>query len=184
MNILDFKALVRQQQNYELFKENIKKQLLHQKLIRKVAGGKLKTASSNDIQIYYDNNKEQYKIANTIDVVAYVSKSKKLLNQLKLNPMLQDKNIMIQNITLKQNELTPQSKYILNSTKTKQFSAIFAQNKNYNMFFVKDKKDIKVLTLDKVKDNIFQNIMKNREQSYLKEYFETLKITADIKILR
>ncbi|MEA2019057.1 MAG: peptidyl-prolyl cis-trans isomerase [Campylobacterota bacterium] len=184
MNTLDFKALVRQQQNYELFKENIKKQLLHQKLIRKVAAGKLKTASPKDIQIFYNNNKEQYKIANTIDVVAYVSKNKKLLNQLKSNPMLQDKSIMIQNITLKQNELTPQSKYILNSTKVKQFSAIFAQNKNYNMFFIKEKKDIKRLTLDEVKDNIFQNIMKKREQNYLKEYFETLKITADIKVIR
>jgi hypothetical protein len=98
--------------------------------------------------------------------------------------MLQDKNIIIQNITLKQNELTPQSKYILNSTKSKKFSAIFAQNKNYNMFFVKEKKDIKILTLEEVKDNIFQNIMKRREQSYLKEYFETLKITANIKVLR
>jgi len=184
MNILDFKALVRQQQNYTLFKENIKKQLLHQKLIRKVAGGKLKTASAKDIKIFYDNNKEQYKIADTIVVVAYVSKNKKLLNQLKSNPMLQDKSIVVQNITLKQNELTPQAKYILNITKPKQFSAIFAQNKNYNMFFVKEKKDIKILTLEKVKDSIFQTIMKNREQSYLKEYFETLKITANIKILR
>jgi len=184
INTLDFKALVRQQQNYELFKEDIKKQLLHQKLIRKVAEGKIKVASTEDIKIFYNNNKEQYKIADTIDVVAYVSKNKQLLNQLKSNPMLQDKSIVIQNITLKQNELTPQSKYILNATKAKQFSAIFAQNKNYNMFFVKEKKDIKVLTLDEVKDNIFQTIMKNREQSYLKEYFETLKITADIKILR
>ena len=184
MNTLDFKTLVRQQQNYELFKENIKKQLLHQKLVLKVAGGKLKTASSNDIQIFYDNNKEQYSIAHTIEVVAYISKNKKLLNQLKVNPMLQDENIAVQNIVFKQNELNPQVKYILNGTKQKQFSAIFAQNKNYNMFFVKEKKDIKVLSLEDVKDNIFQNIMKKREQNYLSEYFETLKITADIKVLR
>ncbi len=184
MDTLDFKSLVRQQQNYELFKENIKKQLLHQKLIRKVAAGKLKTASSEDIKIFYDNNQEQYKIADTIEVTAYVSKSKRLLNQLKSNPMLQDKNIMIQNMTVTQSELTPQSKYILNSTTTKQFSAIFAQNKNYNMFFVKEKKDIKIKTLEEVKNIIFQNIMKKREQDYLKEYFETLKITANIKILR
>lgn len=183
MNTLDFKALVRQQQNYELFKENIKKQLLHQKLIKKIAAGKIKVASPKDIQIFYNNNKEQYKIANTIDVIAYVSKNKRLLNQLKSNPMLQDKSIIMQNITLKQNELTPQAKYILNNTKVKQFSAIFAQNKNYNMFFVKEKKDIKVLTLDEVKNNIFQNIMNQREQSYLQEYFETLKITANIKVI-
>ncbi len=184
MNVLDFKSLVRQQQNYENFKATIKKQLLHQKLIQKIAGGKIKIASKDDIDIFYENNKEQYKIADTIEVTAYVSKDKNLLNKVKLNPMMQNKDLIIQSITLKQNELSPQSKYILNGTKVKQFSAIFAQNKHYNMFFVKEKKDIKILTLENVKDKIFQNIMKKREQSYLSEYFETLKITADIKVLR
>jgi len=184
MNVLDFKSLVRQQQNYELFKEKIKKQLIHQKLISKIAGGKLKIATDEDLKIYYENNKEQFKIADTIDVVAYVSKKKQVLNQLKKNPMLQSDDILTQNITMKQSELNAQTKYILNSTSAKQFSAIFAQNKNYNMFYVKEKKDITTLTFDNVKDQIFQVIMKKREQDYLKEYFETSKITADIKVLR
>jgi hypothetical protein len=184
MNVLDFKSLVRQQQDYKLFKEQIKKQLLHQKLILKIAGGKLKIASSNDIEIFYENNKEQFQIADTIEVIVYISKDKRLLNKLKANPMLQDEKLTMQNITLKQNELNPQSKYILNNTKEKQFSSIFAQNKNYNMFYIKEKKDIKRLTLDEVKNKIFQTIMKQREQRYLAEYFETMKITADIKVLR
>jgi len=184
MNTLDFKSLVRQQQDYEEFKKKIEKQLLHQKLIQKIAGGKLNIATDDDINIFYNNNAQQYQVADTIDVIVYVSKNKNLLNQLQSNPMLQDKDILVQNISLKQNELNPQTKYILNSTQEKRFSAIFAQNKNYNMFFVKEKKDIKILQLKDVKDQIFQNIMKTREQSYLKEYFETLKITADIKVLR
>ena len=184
MNVLDFKSLVRQQEDYASFKNKIKKQITHQKLIAKIAGGKLTIATEEDLKIYYDNNKEQFNIADTINVVAYVSKNKTLLNQLKKNPMLQDKEILVQNITMKQSELNPQTKYILNSTSTKQFSAIFAQNKNYNMFFVREKKDIKTLTFNDVKDRIFQVVMKKREQDYLKEYFETSKITADIKVLR
>jgi len=184
MNVLDFKTLVRQQQNYTIFREKIRKQLLHQKLIAKIAGGKLKIATQDDLNIYYENNKEQFKIADTIDVVAYISKSKKTLNQLKKNPMMQNKDIVSQNITMKQSELNAQTKYILNSTPEKQFSAIFAQNKNYNMFYVKEKKDITSLKFVDVKDKIFQVIMKKREQAYLKEYFETAKITADIKVLR
>jgi hypothetical protein len=184
MNVLDFKSLVRQQENYELFKKKIKKQLVHQKLVTKVSGGKLKIATEDDLKIYYENNKEQFKIADTIDVVAYVSKNKKLLSQLKANPMLQNKDILVQNITMKQNELNPQTKYILNSTLERKFSAIFAQNKNYNMFYIQDKRDITTITFDNVKDRIFQVVMKKREQNYLKEYFETSKITADIKVLR
>jgi len=184
MNVLDFKSLVRQQQNYTLFKEKIKKQLLHQKLITKIASGKLKIATEDDLKIYYENNKEQFKIADTIDVIAYVSKNKQLLNKLKKNPMLQNKEILIQSITMKQSELNSQTKYILNATKEKKFSAIFAQNKNYNMFFIKEKKDINTLEYIKIKDKMFQVIMKKREQDYLKEYFETARITANIKVLR
>jgi len=184
MNVLDFKALVRQQQNYELFKENIKKQLTHQKLITKIAGGKLAIATSEDVEIYFENNKEQFQVADTIEVVAYVSKNKQALTELKKNPMLQHPDIISDTIVMKQNELNPQTKYILNSTPQREFSAIFAQNKNYNMFYVTEKKDITTITFDDVKDKIFQTIMKTREQAYLKEYFETLKLTADIRVLR
>ena len=125
-------------------------------MISKIAGGKLKIATEDDLKIYYENNKEQFKIANTITVVAYVSKNKKLLNQLKKNPMLQSKDILVQNITMKQNELNPQTKYILNSTAPKQFSAIFAQNKNYNMFYVKEKKILTIYFLQMLKIKYFK----------------------------
>ena len=35
-----------------------------------------------------------------------------------------------------------------------------------------------------VKAKIFNVVMEQREKEYLKNYFETLKITADIKVLR
>jgi hypothetical protein len=184
MNIFDFKSLVKQQEDYTLFREKIKKQIIHQKLISKISNGKLIIATEEDLEIYYKNNQEQFKIADTIDVVAYVTKNKKLLKDLKANPMLQNKQILVQNITMKQSELNPQTKYILNSTSEKTFSAIFAQNKNYNMFYIQDKKDITSISFENVKEKIFQIIMKKREKDYLKDYFETSKITADIKVLR
>ena len=184
MNILDFKSLVRQQRNYEIFTQQIKQTLLHKKLVAKISRGKIKLASEDDMKMYYENNKAKYKIADTIDTIAYISKDKNLLNKIKNNPMMKSDKVMMQNLTFKQSELTPQVKYILNSTNEKDFSVIFAQNKNYNMFFVIDKKDIKVLKYDDVKDQIFSTLMKQREQNYLKEYFETLKITANIQILK
>jgi hypothetical protein len=184
MSVLDFKSLVKQQQNYELFKAQIKQQLLHQKLIQSIARGKLKIATKEDLKIYFENNKEEFQVADTIEVIAYVSRDKNLLEQQIKNPMMQNNAILIQALTLKQDELTPQTKYIINSTKSNKFSAIFVQNKSYNMFFIKEKKDVTTQSFDKAEDKIFQTVMKNREKSYLKEYFETLKITADIKVLR
>lgn len=185
MDVIAFKSLVRQQQDYNLFIEDIKKQLLHQKLIRTIAQGKVTIASEDDLEIYYYNNTEkQFMVADTIEVVAYVSKNKNALVQIQKNPMIQNKDVMVQTMTMKQEELNAQTKYILNNTLEKDFSVIFAQNQHYNMFFVKEKKDIVSLRFEDVKEKIFQTIMKKREQDYLKEYFETAKITADIKVLR
>jgi len=184
MGLEEFKSLVKQQQNYTLFQAQIKQQLIHQKLIRKISSGNLSIASENDLKIYYENNKEQFHVADSIDVVAYVSKDKRDLEQLKQNPMLQSQNIVSQNITMKQNEMNAQTKYIINSTKGKNFTAIFSQNNNFNMFYIQNKKDVAILTYDEVKERIFQMIMKKRESDYLKEYFETAKITAEINVLQ
>jgi len=184
MSVLDFKTLIRQQQDYDKFQAQIKEQITHQKLIAKVARGKLAIATDEDLKIYYDNNIQQFKVADTLEVIAYISKDRNLLEQLKQNPMLRDDNIISQEMSLKQNELTSQVKYILNTTNTNSFSAIFAQNKNYNIFFVKDKKDIKNLKFEDVKEEIFQIVMKKREDNFLEEFFETTKLTAKIKVLR
>ena len=184
MNSLDFKSLVRQQQNYDLFTKQIKQQLKHQKLIKRIATGKLNIATTEDLKLFYKNNIENYKIANKIDVIAYSSKDKNLLKSVQQNPMMQSDKLVVQNLVLEQDKLNPEIKYVVNSTKEKQFSAIFAQNKNYNMLFIKEKKDFITIPFEKVKDNIFNQVMKTREQNYLKEYFETLKITANIRILR
>lgn len=184
MNILDFKSVVREQQNYDLFIEKIEKQLIHQKLVSKIASNKLKIANDMDIEIYYQNNKDEFQLANNIEVVAYVSKNKELLRAIKSNPMLRDDNVMVQNILLKQSEINPQVKYIVNSTKENEFSSIFVDNQAYNMLYIKHKSDINTIPLIEVKNNIFNKIMRTREQNYLKDYFETSKITANIKILR
>lgn len=184
MNLLDFKSVVSQQQDYNKFKEQIKMQLKHQKLIRKISAGKLKIVDDNDIKIYYENNKDEFTVAKSYDVIAYVSKSKQLLEQIQQNPMMNSNQVMVQNLTLKQEELNPQVKYILNSSSEKNFTAIFAQNQNYNMFFISSKNDVELLSLNSVKESIFQKMMKEKEDRFLKEYFESLKITAEVQILR
>ncbi len=184
MQPLEFKSLVRQQQDYDAFIDTIKQQIKHQKLIQKVAGENLKIATDEDMKIYYDNNKEEFSVADTIDVTAYITKEKRLLNQVAANPMMNDPRVMSQDIIFNYNELNPQVRYVLQNTKENQFSPIFAQKENYNMFYVKNKTGVKVLPFDEVKEKIFQTIMEQRETNFLNEYFETQKITANIKVYR
>jgi hypothetical protein len=184
MKPLEFKALVRQQQDYNQFIQKIKEQLTHQKLIRKVAGGNLKIATEDDLKIYYENNKDQFSVPKTIEVTAYVSKNKNALEQISSNPMSAHNDVMTQDITFAYDEINPQVRYILQNTEEKTFSVVFPQERNYNMFFIKEKKDVSVLPFEQVKEKIFQVIMEQREKNYLNEYFETQKLTSNIKIYR
>ena len=184
MNLLDFKLLIRQKQDYDKFISQVKEQLTHQALIKKISQGNIKIATDDDMKIYYENHKSDYTLADKVDVIAYISKNRASLEQLKQNPMFNTNGIASQELSFKQSELSPQVKYIVNNTKVNSFSAIFTQANNYNLFFIKDKQDIKTLSFEDIKKEIFNTIMKKREQTYLQNYFETLKITADVKVIR
>jgi hypothetical protein len=75
-------------------------------------------------------------------------------------------------------------KYIVTKTPEKSFSTIFVENQTFNLLFVSSKADIKITPLEIVKETIFNEIMTNRENEYLKNYFENLKLGANIKILK
>ena len=184
MSLYQFKSAIRQQQDFEAFKAQIKKQLIHQKLIAQIASNKIKKATDEDLKIYYDNNKDKFTIANKIDLIEYSSRDKKALETIKQNPMALGDNIKVKNITVTQNDIDSQMKYIINKTKEQTFSPIFTANKTYNLLFISKKYDLQTIPFENVKNNIFRIVMDQREKEYLNNYFETLKLTADIKVLR
>jgi len=65
---------------------------------------------------------------------------------------------------------------------TKEDVKLYYEN-NINEFKT-DKNGIAVMPLEQVKEAIFNKIMLQREKQFLKEHFEALRITADIKIIR
>jgi hypothetical protein len=184
MSLFAFKNAIKQQQDFNAFKAQITQQLKHQKLVSSIASNKLSNATDEDIKIYYENNKEQFKVAKTLDVIHYTTKNKSALENIKNNPMMQQTGVNVQNITLDINKVTSQTQYILTQTKSGAYSAIYAENGTYNLFFVSNKKDITTVAFDKVKNNIYSHLMQKRQEEFLKNYFEGLKIDAKINILR
>ena len=183
MKIYEFKNAVIQQESYKSFREKIKQQIIHQKLLQSISSSNLKKVNDDDMKIYYNNNIEQFIKPIKTDVKVYSSLKKSDLIKIKNNPMLIG-NINVQDITLENEKINAKIKYIIAHTKEKSFSTIFKNKKIYNMFFVLKKYDVKTIKFDDVKTKIFEIMMKERENEYLKNYFETLKITADIKVLR
>lgn len=185
MDIYEFKSIIKQKfKDYSKYENKIKKDLLRQKLLGKVLRGKLKMPTDTDLKIYYENNLNSFSSASTFSVVQYATKDKKALLAIKKNPMLNIPSVNKQNLVLKQEELSAQFKYLLNETETKKFTPIFTANKNYAMLFIIKKENLVINKLEEVKRKISQIIIQENEKKYLQDYFEKLKITADIRVVR
>jgi hypothetical protein len=87
-------------------------------------------------------------------------------------------------IDLDQTNLNPQLRYVINETNINQFTPIFTSNKQFVTLMIVQKENQQTIAFEDVKDRIFNIIMQDREQTFLKDYFEKLKLSADIKIVR
>lgn len=185
MDIYSFKSLIRQKYpNYNKFEEEIKENILRQKLIEKVVKGQLKVASEEDIKLFYENNKKRFTSYGTVKAVEYSSANKNSIHATRNNPMLVLKDVQIQRVDLDMNRLNPKLKFLVNDTKIDSFTEVFISNKKFITLLILKKSNLVTTPLSKAKNKIFMEIMSEREKKYLKEYFDKQKLTADIKIIR
>lgn len=185
MDSIDFKAVIRQRYpNYEVFEQEVRERLMREKLVAKIVQGNIKRATEEDLQLYYDKNKSKYNSASAFEVTEYKSKSRNSLIEISKNPMAKKDDVEKNNITVQAQSVSPQAKYILNSTNENSFTPVFTIENSYVMFFIKSKKDFQTQSFNEVKENIFMTIMNDREQKFLKEYFEKVKLKAKIEVKR
>lgn len=185
MDIFNFKKIIEQKYgNYNIFEEEVKKEIVRSKLLKEITRGKIKIASKEDIESYYNKNKNKFTVAKSYKITEYSSVKKNYLVNIINNPMLMLKDVKVKELNLENNKISQQLRYILNNVKENSFTPIFAKKGTYVTLFINKKNGKSILSLENVKTQIFNEIMVKREKKFLKEYFEKRKITADIKIIR
>ena len=185
MDLYSFKAIVKQKYgNYSDFEEEAKDAVIRQKLIQKIVKGQLAVASQEDMELYYEKNKNQFSTSKAYEVIQYTSKNKASLTNALNNPMVIAADVEKTPLKLGVESLQPQMQFLLNETKLNSFTPIFTANKQFVSLFVTRKEGTTSLDFETVKAKIFNDIMTTREKKYLKDYFEKQKLTADIKIVR
>lgn len=185
MDLYSFKSIVKQKYgNYSDFEEEAKDAVIRQKLIQKIVKGQLAVASQEDMELYYEKNKNQFSTSKAYEVIQYTSKNKASLANALNNPMVIAADVEKTPLKLGVESLQPQMQFLLNETKLNSFTPIFTANKQFVSLFVTRKEGTTSLDFETVKGKIFNDIMTTREKKYLKDYFEKQKLTADIKIVR
>ena len=185
MDVYTFKSVVKQKYpDYAVFEGEAKNSVIRQKLVQKIVKGQLTIATQEDMELYYEKNKNQFLSANTFQVIQYTSKNKASLISAIKNPMIIPDDVQRDSTTLETQKLPAQMQFLLNETKENSFTPIFTANKQFVALFVQKKQGSSALGFESVKAKIFNDIMSTREKKYLKDHFEKQKLTADIKIVR
>jgi hypothetical protein len=185
MDLYTFKSIIKQKyKNYEAYEEQTKQQIIREKLTQKLVRGNVKIATEEDLKIYYENNQNQFKAASNVKAIQYSSANKADLINATQNPMVNLPGVTRAPVDLDQTNLNPQLRYVINETNINQFTPIFTSNKQFVTLMIVQKENQQTIAFEDVKDRIFNIIMQDREQTFLKDYFEKLKLSADIKIVR
>jgi hypothetical protein len=185
MDVYTFKSIVKQKYpDYSIFEDEAKNSVIRQKLVQKIVKGQLAIATQEDMELYYEKNKNQFLTANTFEIIQYSSKNKASLITALKNPMIIPDDVQRNSTTLETQKLPAQMQFLLNETKENSFTPIFTANKEFVALFVQKKQGSSALGFESVKGKIFNDIMSTREKKYLKDHFEKQKLTADIKIVR
>jgi len=185
VDLATFKSIVRQRyKSLSAFKTKLKLEINKKTLMSKIIKGNITPASTEDMKIYYHNNLSHFRLASKYRVIQYFSRSKADLEALRRNPLLQNRNVIAKPVSLNRKNLNSQIKYILENTKVDNFTNIFPANKQFLMLLMKSKTGLKKISFKEAKPKIFSILMKQREQKFLRDYSQKLRLKADIEFIR
>ena len=166
------------------YKEEIKEKIKKDKLYRNIYRNKLKAVEEEEMSKFYKENPAEFKVANSFNISIYTAQKTADLQAIQNNPMLQPANVKIENKLINAKTLDNKLKALLNGTKQGMFTQILNIQNTPTMFYIKEKKDFTQIPYDAVKKSINRVISKQHEEKVVKDYFEKLKSSATITVVR
>lgn len=166
------------------YRKDVKKKLEQEKLYRKIFSSKNITVDEKSLKDYYKSNKSKFVVAKAFTTVAYESPSKASLEKIRENPMLSIAGIQAKQVQFQSGKMDKNLENLLNQTKSGEFTPVFKMANNFTMFYIKEKSGVKTIPFAKVKDYIRSLLSSQKEKAAIEDYFNKIKSTADIKVLR
>lgn len=185
LSLAEFENLIREKGLSPLnYKEDLKEKLKKDKLYKKIASQKIRRATDDELERYYNVHLNEFSIPERVEVTEYSSNSRDALARLHKNPMLKLASIQSSEKVMPTSGMHPKLVFILNETKENAFSPILNAGDQYVTLFVKRKLNVRSLPFEQVKQSVFAKVMAEKEKAVIIEHFEKIKAEADINVIR
>ena len=181
------KEVAKQGISFKQYRENIATGIKKERLLQKIAAGRIKKPDDADLKAFYNQHKREFTIPGSIEISEYSAPKGEYLQALQRNPMLNPKSIKglrVRDAKIDPRRVNPELLKLLMKTPNGKFTPIINTGRGFVMFFVKRKNRAKTVPFEKVKNQIFPAVMKEKEAQILNEYFQKLRSEAIIKKIR
>ncbi len=170
--------------SYSEYKADVKNKMARERLFQKITYQKFAPIDEKDLKLYYENNKQEFSTPSKIEAVQYSSKDKNALARLMTSPMSNEAAVAKEEISIDTKTLDPSLVYILKNTKDGSFTQILPIKDEFISFYIKDKKDFSIPDFESVRNEVNEKIAAKKEEDAIKDYFEKLKASAKVKVIR
>jgi peptidyl-prolyl cis-trans isomerase SurA len=166
-------------------KNSVREKLLAQKLYNAVSYTKMSEPTEDEIKEYYDLHKDSFVHPSSFSVVIYASKEKAALEEKTKNPMFYSADITSTEKVLPFNKIAPQLGNLLEHTPVNSFTPITPNGQGgFITFYVKEITSSKQAEFDNVKQLVINQLMQQKREQILTDYFERLRHNAEIRTIR
>lgn len=169
----------------DAFKKKLEKTLLKQKLYTDIAMAGMATPGEEEMREYYRLHPEKYSHSDTFDVTVYQAPAKGMLQRKIENPMLQLPDVAVQEATLPYARLEPRLAALLARTEPGKFTPILPDPKGgFAAFYIRAKSMPVMQPFAKVKMQVQEDLMADKREQTLKDYFDRARLNAEIQVVR
>jgi hypothetical protein len=187
MNISQFYDAIRESNGLTSaqLKEKMKIKLLSQKLYGAIAYSHINPPTDAEIQQYYELHKSSFVHPSVFYVTIYGAKSASKLQEKMDNLMFYVPEVQTKDEVIAYDKIAPELASLLTKTPLNTFTQIVPNGQNgFMSFYIKSIESSQARPMESFKDEIANLIMNDKREQVLGDYFQRLRNTADIKILR
>lgn len=166
------------------FKEKTKERLLAQKLYSEISYSSMNQPSDEEIAEYVELHKEALSKPLYFDVIIYSSSNDQSLEKIIKNPMFNSGDITKNEQKLFYEKISPDLAKLLESTAVGKFTPIVSVDNLLTTFYIKNiSSNTDAMDSEAQKFRIINQIMGQKREQVLSDYFAKLKNNSDVKIL-
>lgn len=171
--------------SWETYREDVKQSMLRRKLYQSIAQEGMKAIDEREVRAYYDENREDFFIPQSVDVVKFHSRDSVAIQRVvQSGGKLTLPNVGRENEVLQISMLNPQVILAFAQGKEGAFTPIFPIGREYVTFLIQKKYNPRLLPYENARNVVLQRIVQEKESNLISEYFEKLRANANIRIIR